>query len=108
MWSEIGGLWAASLFVMTFLFVSSGYTSVPHGGREVMQFRFLPNSFRSRWLDDYKKEDEVLQKEIDATKKGQSASEMEDDDDLEGRLTKLEKANADMRKRLESIASGAE
>merc|ERR1719399_2162135 len=38
MWSEIGGIWAASLFVMTFLFVSSGYTSVPHGGREVMQF----------------------------------------------------------------------
>jgi len=105
MWAAIGGLWAASLFVMTFLFVSSGYTSVPHGGREVIQFRFLPNALRSRWLDKYKKDDEVLLIEIDEQRKREGVLEIELEEDLdpEARLARLEKSNAELRQRLDQM-----
>jgi hypothetical protein len=52
-WSEIGGLYAGSLFILVLFFASTGY--VNDKGAEVQVFKWLPSATREEWLKGFSK-----------------------------------------------------
>jgi len=50
-YTELGGIYAASIAILAFIFVKSGYVDKKEGGKEMYIFAYLPASMRVKWLD---------------------------------------------------------